>query len=70
MGWYELESFSSGKTSVAVSLGRTAEGSDFESRYDGEFPLLYIVQTGSGAHAPSYLMGPGGFFPRNEAAGV
>jgi hypothetical protein len=35
----------------------TIEGSGFESRCDQEFSLLQIVQTGSGVHPTSYLMG-------------
>jgi hypothetical protein len=34
------------------------------------FSLVYIVQTGSGAHPTSYPMGTGGSFPGGKAAGV
>jgi len=37
----------------------------------GFFSLRYRVQTGSGAHTASYLMGNGGgFFPGGKAAGA
>jgi hypothetical protein len=40
-----------------------AEVSEFESRYGQEFPLLHVVQTGSGAHPASYPMETGDSFP-------
>jgi hypothetical protein len=43
----------------------TTEGSQFEYRRI-EFSLLQIVQTVSGAHPASYLMGIGGSFPGNK----
>jgi hypothetical protein len=45
-------------------------GSEFESLCGQEFLLLYIVQTGSGAHPISYPMGTGGSFPGGKAAGA
>jgi hypothetical protein len=39
---------------------------EFESRYGQEFPLLHVVQTGSGAHQVPYQMdivGGGGVSP-------
>jgi hypothetical protein len=46
-----------------LATGWTTEGSDFESRWGQEFSLLHVVQTGSGVHATSSLMGTGGSFP-------
>jgi hypothetical protein len=43
--------------------------SEFESRYDQEFSLLRLVQTGSGTHPVSYSMGIGGSFPGSKASG-
>jgi hypothetical protein len=34
------------------------------------FSLLHVVQTGSGVHPTSYLMGTGGSFPGDKAAGA
>jgi len=36
----------------------------------GYFSLRYRVQTGSGAHPPSYPMGTAGAFPAGKAAGA
>jgi hypothetical protein len=44
-------------------MGWTTEESEFESRYDQEFSLFHVIQTGSGAHPASYPMGAGEFFP-------
>jgi hypothetical protein len=41
---------------------------EFESRWGQKFLLLYVVQTGSGAHPASYPMGTEGFFPGGKAA--
>jgi hypothetical protein len=38
----------------------TPKRSEFESRCGQEFSLLHIIQTESGAHPASYLMGTGG----------
>jgi hypothetical protein len=35
-----------------------------------EFSLLHVVQTGSGVHPTSYIMGTGGSFPGGKAAGA
>jgi hypothetical protein len=35
------------------------ERSEFESRYDEEFSILHIIQTGSVAHSAPYPMGTG-----------
>jgi hypothetical protein len=40
-----------------------------ESRLGQEFPLLRVIQTGSGAHPTPYSMGTGGSFTGNKAAG-
>jgi hypothetical protein len=42
---------------------------ELESRYCQEFSILYIVQTGSGAHPASYPMDTVGTFPGDKAAG-
>jgi hypothetical protein len=39
---------------VCFFTSLTTDGSEFESRYDQEFSLLHVVQTGSGAHPASY----------------
>jgi hypothetical protein len=54
-------------SSVGVGTGWTARV-QFPAVQD--FPLLNIVQTGSGAHTAFYPMGTGGFFPGVKAAGV
>jgi hypothetical protein len=41
----------------------TTEVSEFESKYGQEFSLLQVVQTCSGAHPASYLVGIEGLFP-------
>jgi hypothetical protein len=46
------------------------KGSQLESQYGQEFPLLHVVQIGSGAHPTSYLMSTGGSFPEGKEAGV
>jgi hypothetical protein len=51
-------------------MGWTTEGSEFESRYDKEFSLLHVVQTGSGVHPTSCPMDTGGSFPGGKAAGA
>jgi hypothetical protein len=48
----------------------TTEGLEFKSQQGQELSLLHIVQTGSGAHPASYLMGTRGSVPRDKAAGV
>jgi hypothetical protein len=53
-----------------LATGLTTEGSDFESRYDQEFSLVHVVQTGSGVHLASYTMGTGGSFSGGKAAGA
>jgi hypothetical protein len=55
---------------AGIATGGTTEGSEFESRYDLEFSLLYVVQTGSGVHPTSYPMGTGGYFPGDKATGA
>jgi hypothetical protein len=35
---------------------------------DGNFSLHHRIQTGSGAHPPSYPVGTGGSFPQGKAA--
>jgi hypothetical protein len=49
---------------IATGYGLDDQGKrEYESRYAKKFPLLHIVQTGSGVHPTSYKMGTGGSFP-------
>jgi hypothetical protein len=52
-----------------LATGRTTEGLEVESRWGRDFPLLHVIQTGSGAHPASYPMGSGRSFPGDNAAG-
>jgi hypothetical protein len=47
-----------GARDSAVGIA-TGDWLEFESRYVKEFSLLYVVQTGPGAHPASYPMGIG-----------
>jgi hypothetical protein len=49
-------------------MGWKTEGSEFETPEGQEFSVLYVVQTGSGAHPASYTMGNGGYFSGGKAA--
>jgi hypothetical protein len=49
-----------------LAMGWTTVGSEFKSRWGQKFYLLHSAQTGSGAH----LMGTGGSFLRDDAAGA
>jgi hypothetical protein len=40
----------------------TTVGAEFESRWDQQFSLLHVGQTGSGVHPTSHLMVTGGSF--------
>jgi hypothetical protein len=56
-----------------VHLSRYSDGPQaarlgFDSRQGQDFSLLHSVQTGSGAHTASYLMGTGVSFPGCKAA--
>jgi hypothetical protein len=53
---------------IATSYWLDSEGSEFESRWDEEFLLFHVVQTGSGAHPTSYPVGTGGSFHGGKAA--
>jgi hypothetical protein len=44
-------------------MGRTTEGSEFESRYGKEFSLFQVIEIGSGVHQTSYPVRIGGFSP-------
>jgi hypothetical protein len=46
------------------------EGLEFESRWGKEFSVLHVVQTGSGAHQPSYSRGTLGSLLGDKAAGA
>jgi hypothetical protein len=52
-----------GSVGIATGNGLNDRGSEFESRKGQEFPLLHVVQTGSGAHPASYTMGNGALCP-------
>jgi hypothetical protein len=52
-----------------LATGWTNKGSVYKSRWRKELPLLYVVQTDSGARPASYPMGSGGFFLWEKAAG-
>jgi hypothetical protein len=41
---------------ISSRYGLDIVGSEFESRYDQEFSLLHVVQTGSGASLVSYVI--------------
>jgi hypothetical protein len=55
---------------IATVYDQTTEGSELESRCGQEFSLLHVIQTDSGVHPTSHPMGPGGSFPRDNAAGA
>jgi hypothetical protein len=46
-----------------VATGWTIEGSEFESRYDQEFSLPHVFQTGSVVYSAYYTMDTGGLCP-------
>jgi hypothetical protein len=46
----------------------TGYGLEFESRWGQEFSLLYVVQTGSGAHPAPYTIGTESYLPWGKAA--
>jgi hypothetical protein len=52
-----------------LATGWTTKGSEFETRWGQEFPLLSTDQTGSEAHPASYPMGTGGHFPGGKRPG-
>jgi hypothetical protein len=43
-----------------MATGRTAEGSEFESRWSRHFHPLHVVQAGSGAQTTVYRIDNGG----------
>jgi hypothetical protein len=55
---------------IATVYGQEDRGVGVRVSVGSEFSLLHIVQTGSGAHPTSYLMGTGGSFPGGRAAGA
>jgi hypothetical protein len=63
--------FKSRDSSVGIALGYGMDdrGSRVRFRAEaGNFSLHHRVQTGSGAHPPSYPMGTKGSFPGGKAA--
>jgi hypothetical protein len=50
-------------SAVCIATGWTAEGSEFESRWDQEFSLLHVVDTYSGIHPTSYPISTEAFSP-------
>jgi hypothetical protein len=55
---------------IATGYGPDDRGSEFESWWGQEFSLLHVIQTGSGVHPTSYLMGTGGSFHRGKATAL
>jgi hypothetical protein len=54
---------------IAMAIGWTTEGLEFESRWGQECSLLHVVPAGSGVHI-IYLMGTVDSFRGGEAAGA
>jgi hypothetical protein len=50
------------------SMGSMAEGPELESQQEQDFPLLHVVQTGSGAYPAFYLRGNKSSFPGGKVA--
>jgi hypothetical protein len=48
-----------GSVGIATGYGLWAGGTGFDSSQKQDFPLLHSIQTGSGVHPASYLMGTG-----------
>jgi hypothetical protein len=60
-------------SSVGIALGYVLDDQGSRVRFPagaGNFSLHRLVQTGTGAHPASYLMGTGGSFPGGKAAGA
>jgi hypothetical protein len=55
------------KAGIAQSAYLRARRLGCHSRQGQDFSLLYIVQTGSGAHPASYIMGTVGCFPGGKS---
>jgi hypothetical protein len=54
------------KATAETKENITMERSEFEFRLGREFSLLHVVQTRSGAHRTSFLMGTGVCFPGSK----
>jgi hypothetical protein len=54
---------------IATVYGLDDRGVEFEPRWGQDFSLLPVVQTGSGVHPTSCLMGRGAFSPRVKRPG-
>jgi hypothetical protein len=54
---------------LRLAASRMTEGSEFKSRLGQEFFPLHVVQTDSGAHSASYVMGTGELSPRIKRPG-
>jgi hypothetical protein len=66
--WLRKNKINSG---TGLGYGMDDRGSGFDSRQGaGNFPVHHRVQTGSGAHPASYLVGTRGSFPGDKAAGA
>jgi hypothetical protein len=52
-----------------LDTGWMTKGSEFESRWGQEFPLLRVVQTGSGPTQPPIQWVPGAFSPAVKRPG-
>jgi hypothetical protein len=53
-----------------LDTGWKTEGPEFESQLCQEFFILHIIQTGTGAHPISYLIGTGSVSPGVSGRGV
>jgi hypothetical protein len=61
---------SSSTIGIAIRYGLDGQGVGIRVAAGVNFSPLHVVQTGSGAHPADYLMGTGGTFPGNKAAGA
>jgi hypothetical protein len=55
---------------LATGYKWTTKGSKIEFRWEQELSLLYVVQTGSGAHPASYPIDTGSFLAGGKVAGA
>jgi hypothetical protein len=51
---------------IATGYGLDERGAELESRQGQKFSLLHAVETGSGVHQTSYLLGTVGSFPEGK----
>jgi hypothetical protein len=55
---------------IATGYGLDDQGVGVRVLVGQDFSILYVVETGSGVHPPSYPIGTGGSFPGSKAAGA